>query len=207
MYVQYGCGLSAPEGWTNFDASPTLVFERIPLVGRIYTRNSERFPANVRFGDIVRRLPVADGSCRGVYASHVLEHLSLNDFHLALKNTWRILRDGGVFRLVVPDLEGAAREYLRRIDRSEGEANAFFLEATGLGQKVRRRGLSGLAWYYLGNSEHRWMWDAVSLSFALKEQGFTQIRRCAFGDSEDPMFALVEDPGRFESALALEARR
>ena len=47
LYVQYGCGLSAPAGWMNFDASPTLRFERSPI-GFLYTRNRERFPRNVR---------------------------------------------------------------------------------------------------------------------------------------------------------------
>jgi hypothetical protein len=27
-YVQYGCGLLAPQGWINFDASPRLRIER-----------------------------------------------------------------------------------------------------------------------------------------------------------------------------------
>jgi len=52
-YVQYGCGWSAPINWRNFDASPTLRFERIPIVGRFYTKNASRFPRNVEFGDIV----------------------------------------------------------------------------------------------------------------------------------------------------------
>ena len=38
-YVQYGCGFSTCNGWRNFDASWTLRFERIPVIGRIYTKN------------------------------------------------------------------------------------------------------------------------------------------------------------------------
>jgi hypothetical protein len=34
-------------------------------------------------------------SCRGVYASHVLEHLALDEFHRAIENTMRILEKGG----------------------------------------------------------------------------------------------------------------
>ncbi len=94
-YLQYGCGWSAPKGWRNFDASPTLRFERLPLIGRLYTRNSQRFPENVEYGDIVKGLPVAEESFHGVYCSHVLEHLSLADFRTALINTWRILKGGG----------------------------------------------------------------------------------------------------------------
>src|SRR5882724_7131927 len=32
-YVHYGCLFCAPESWLNFDASPTLRFERIPILG------------------------------------------------------------------------------------------------------------------------------------------------------------------------------
>src|ERR1041384_7587350 len=102
-YVQFGCGFSAPEGWLNFDASPTLRFERLPLVGKLYTRNTRRFPANVMFGDIVKGLPLADGSCQGIYCSHILEHLALNDLDAALKNVCRYLCADGTFRLVLPD--------------------------------------------------------------------------------------------------------
>lgn len=104
VYVQYGCGWSAPEAWLNFDSSPTLRFERLPLIGKLYTRNARRFPANVRYGDVVKGLPVADKSCDGIYASHVLEHLAFADFEKALTNTFRYLKPGGTFRLVVPDL-------------------------------------------------------------------------------------------------------
>ena len=123
MYIQYGCGFSAPEGWLNFDASPTLRFERLPLIGKLYTRNARRFPENVRYGDITRGLPIPEESCAGIYASHVLEHLALDDFDRALANTYRYLRTGGTFRLVVPDLHLLARTYFD--DPSETAAIKF----------------------------------------------------------------------------------
>lgn len=83
QYVQYGCGLSAPNEWQNFDASPTLRFERLFLIGHLYTKSKSRFPKNVKYGDIVKGLPVFIDSCKGVYCSHILEHLSLSDFGLA----------------------------------------------------------------------------------------------------------------------------
>jgi hypothetical protein len=45
-YVQYGCGWSAPKEWVNYDASPTLKWERIPILGR-YTKE----PGQRRMGD------------------------------------------------------------------------------------------------------------------------------------------------------------
>src|SRR5687767_11842143 len=97
LYVQYGCGMCCPESWVNFDASPTLRMQRIPVLGKLAP--GPRFPKAVRYGDIVKGLPVADASCDGMYCQHVLEHLSLADCRAALRNTLRALKPGHIFRL------------------------------------------------------------------------------------------------------------
>lgn len=203
-YIQYGCGWSAPATWLNFDCSPTLRFERIPLLGRLYSRNAQRFPQNVRYGDIVQGLPVPAASCRGIYCSHVLEHLALADFQAALRHTFTYLKPGGVFRLVVPDLERLAGSYLA--DPSPAAAS-HFMEAACLGMKERPRGLMALAANWLGNSAHLWMWDEKGLSEQLQSHGFSDIRRAAFGDAEDRIFDDVEDRERFDGCLAMECRK
>lgn len=207
LYVQYGCAFSAPAGWVNFDSSPTVRFERLPVVGRLYTKNTTRFPPTVRYGDVVAGLPVETASCRGVYASHVLEHLSLEDCRTALRETLRILAPGGTFRLVVPDLTVYAERYLAGVASRDSVASLRFLEETGLGVRSRPRGPAGLASRLFGNSAHLWMWDEISLRAELDRAGFSTVRRALLGDSEDPMFATAEDPDRFVDACALEAKR
>lgn len=203
LYVQFGCGFSAPEGWLNFDASPTLRFERSPI-GFLYTRNSRRFPTAIRYGDIIRGLPIAEGSCRGLYCSHVLEHLALDDCDAALANSLRYLEPGGLFRLVVPDFAAHVRAYCQ----DSGEAAAIgFMDSTALGRRQRPRGVHGLLQTWLGNSAHLWMWDERSLAARLREHGFVNIRRAAYGDSDDPRFADVENPDRFIDALAIQCAR
>ena len=182
--MQYGCGASAPEGWLNFDASPTLLVEKL-------IRRHRVFPRHVRYGNIVRGLPVAEGTCAGIYASHVLEHLALDDFRTALANTRRMLAPGGVFRLVVPDLERMCHEY--------AGAHAFMRDS-GLGH-VRRPGLRAL----FGNSAHLWMWDEASMMQELRDAGFARMRRAGFGDN--PEFHAVEDPERWKDCLGMEAVR
>lgn len=202
-YVQYGCGMCAPESWSNFDASPTLRFERISLIGLLYTKNDTRFPAAVRYGDIVQGLHVPPRSCRGVYCSHVLEHLSLAHLRVALQQTLAMLVPGGIFRLVVPDLEYLARQYL---DDSTDFASSSFMRASGLGQERRARGIRGMVVGLLGNAEHRWMWDYKSLARELANIGFVEVRRAAFGDCADPMFQAVEDQGRWQNCLGIECK-
>lgn len=204
IYVQYGCGLCAPRGWLNFDSSPSLRLSRLPVLGRAFGGAIPRFPASVRHGDIVRGLPVTGGSCSGVYASHVLEHLSLFDARTALANTLKILKPGGVFRLLVPDLELLARDYL---GCSETDAALRFMERSMLGRVERARSPLSRLREAIGSGNHLWMWDQKSLVAECEHAGFDRVRRCAFGDADDPAFAAVEDPGRFDGAVAIEARR
>jgi SAM-dependent methyltransferase len=203
-YVQYGSHFCAPETWRNFDASPTLLFERIPIVGRLYTKNDFRFPSNVEYGDIIKGLPVQDKSCKAVYCSHTLEHLSLEDLRLALRNTYQILEDGGIFRIVLPDLEYSIHEYLA--DKSP-TASVNFLRETSLGKEKRQKGLINFLNEWIGNSNHLWMWDFKSLEFELKHQNFTHVRRAYFGDSLEPMFLDVENKARWENCLGIECMK
>ena len=205
-YVQYGCGLAAPAaaGWRHFDASPTLFFERIPLIGRLYTRNGTRFPDTVEFGDIVTGLPIAERSLDGVYCSHVLEHLALHDFRIAIRNTYGMLKPGGLFRIVLPDLEYLAKRYVN--DPADDAALAF-MKDTLLGSETRIRSLPQFFVAWLGNASHRWMWDFKALEAELLRAGFTGVRRAHRGDSPDPMFRRLEDPGRWENALGAECRK
>jgi SAM-dependent methyltransferase len=208
LYVQYGCGLSAPDEWVNFDVSPTLRLQQIPLIGNwLKGQSAVVFPANVKYGDIVKGLPVADNSCDGVYCSHTLEHLSLEDLRTSLKNTFRILKPGGLFRCVVPDLKIAAEEYLQSVEDGNKEASIQFLKSIMLGQPTRPSGTKQLVKAMFGNAHHLWMWDIHSLSVELENAGFRNIRPCKFDDSTDPMFKHVEDEGRFWHAAALECSK
>ncbi|QHS63039.1 class I SAM-dependent methyltransferase [Chitinophaga agri] len=208
LYVQYGCGpFSAPKGWRNYDASPTLRIQQLPLIGGLLkNRMHVTFPDDVLLGDILKDLPgTAADTCDGVYCSHVLEHLAYEDCVLAVRNTYRILKPGGYFRCVVPDLESAAREYVQDLSNQDREANTKFLEKTMLGKKQRLRGIKGIIQTTLGNREHLYMWDTPSLTSILQQAGFRQVRTCRFNDCPDDMFRLVEEASRFENAVALEA--
>ena len=205
-YVQYGCGFTAPAEWVNYDASPTLRFERLPLLGKLYTRNKQRFPANVKFGDVVKGLPEGEGSCDAVYCSHILEHLAYEDFQIALKNTYKILKAGGIFRGVVPDLKAAVQEYIEGYDRVDAPANEL-MRNTMLGIENRGKTLASNVKTLYGNSKHFWMWDYKSLEFELKKAGFVNIRECKFGDSAIPVFKFVEEESRFYQAAAFECQK
>ena len=197
LLVQYGCGHHAPDGWLNFDSSPTLRFERLPIIGSLYTKNATRFPANVRYGDIVNGLPIEPGTVDCLYASHVLEHLAYEDAIRALRNSFAILKAGGIFRLIVPDLAVRARRYVDRYDMGDPHAAENFMNSTLLGERTRPIRFMGRVSALFGGAHHRWMWDEAAMTKALTDVGFSSIRRCQFGDSSDPKFDLVEEASRF----------
>jgi SAM-dependent methyltransferase len=58
--------------------------------------------------DITDLSSIADGSVDAAWASHCLEHLYLHQTAQAVREIHRILREDGVFCLVVPDLQAIA---------------------------------------------------------------------------------------------------
>jgi len=201
-WIHFGCGLCAPTEWTNYDSSPTLRLQQLPLIGRFVPAGPYgRFPKNVLYGDIVKGLPVARGTAELLFSSHVLEHLSLTDLRKALRQCRLMLRSGGVFRLVLPDLEFLIDQY--RIDATEGAAIRF-MENTLLGRPTREIGVRGFARSWLGNSQHLWMWDYKALAAELSKAGFNRIRRAHHNDSGLEPFRFVETADRWEDALGIE---
>ena len=204
VYLQYGCGLSAPIEWINFDASPTLMLQKMPIIGFLF-KKKVNFPVNVKYGNILKGLSgVEKNSCQGVYCSHVLEHLSYNDFQLALTNTLAILKPGVIFRCVLPDLEYSINKYVNDIKINPDLASIIFLNSTMLGIKDRPKGLIEFIIAQFGNSHHLWMHDQYELKKALQESGFVNIRKCDFNDSNDNMFQKVEEESRFINSVAFE---
>lgn len=68
--------------------------------------NAQALPGVDFVGDCNDLSRFADNSITEVYASHVYEHLSYQkELEKALREVYRVLKPGGLFRLGVPDLE------------------------------------------------------------------------------------------------------
>jgi len=204
-FTQFGCGLCAPSRWLNFDASPAMQLQRLPLVGKLVPSGQfGRYPSNVQYGDIVKGLPIADESVELLYCSHVLEHITLEELRIALKNCYRHLQLGGIFRLVVPDLEVMAKTY---INSNTSEAAHEFMRITWLGKEHRQRDIVSFLKDWLAGNNHLWMYDYNSLSLELSKAGFQNIRRAKFGDCDIDLFKDVEDQERWTLELGIQCQK
>jgi SAM-dependent methyltransferase len=200
--VQFGCGLCAPTQWTNFDASPTLWLQKLPVIGSLVPSGEfGRFPANVEYGNIIKGLPIPNDSVKLLYCSHVLEHLTLAELRLALQNCYRHLQPGGIFRFVLPDLEFMAQQY---VNSTDPDAAIEFMRTTWMGIDNRQRDLRGFLKDWLGGSQHLWMWDYKSLSRELTTVGFVDVRRAQIGDADVSEFSAVEDSQRWQNELGIQ---
>jgi predicted SAM-dependent methyltransferase len=109
----------------------------------------------------------------------------------ALKNIYFMLKPGGCFRLIVPDLEIRVQKYLK-----ENDCDAF-IESIGFGKKKNDKNFIDFLRKLFGNSGHLWMYDNKSMQKNLAEAGFRNIRKSKIGDSGIKVFSEVEEMHRF----------
>lgn len=66
--------------------------------------------------NILAGIPLKDDSMDVVYSSHFLEHLSEQQAIFVLLEAKRLLKENGILRIVVLDLENICREYLKVLE-------------------------------------------------------------------------------------------
>jgi SAM-dependent methyltransferase len=123
--LNLGCGQRFHIDWTNVD---------------FFSNGKDVVAAN-----LLKGIPFSDSSFDVVYHSHLLEHIPKEHSFVFIKECYRVLKPGGILRVVVPDLENMVKEYLRvlnSIDLSKDiqdieEANYEWIMIEILDQLVR----------------------------------------------------------------------
>jgi len=211
--VHLGCGLITPPGWVNVDGSWNARLAKHPALRRVLhvlhvvPADKKEIPWNpeVLIHDLRKHLPFRDGSAGAVYSSHLLEHLYFEDAQHLIRECFRILAEGGVLRIVVPDLRSIVREYLGEHSLRE-RPNGFehTCPADRLNQRLLMRSPAPPSenfFYRLYNSwkdfhSHKWMYDADSLKRHMESAGFIDVQQKELHASRIEGIEHVEDPSR-----------
>jgi predicted SAM-dependent methyltransferase len=211
-----GCGARMNREWNNVDFSYLARLRRrmraARALHRIKVLSDERWnrlaliDPEIIVHDLRKGIPAPDDSVDVVYHSQVLEHIDRDVAPRFLRECLRVLKPGGVLRVVVPDLERAARDYLGAIDdldagrrESLDRLNAtteFIFEQMvrrsnyGTGKQpplvqVIERMVRGDA--HRDGEAHRWMYDRYSLGELLLRVGFRDPIQ------QQPQTSLIED--------------
>lgn len=220
LRLNLGCGLTAPPGWINVDGSWNARLAKYPLIRRVLSRfalvpsGKLEIPwsSSILTHDIRKSLPFRDGSVAAIYASHVLEHLYREEGQSLMAESFRILRPGGVLRVVVPDLRAIAEDYLGNgASKNREAASASLRPADLLNQRLLMRWPSPQSsnlLYRVYSSwqdfhSHKWMYDEDSLVTLFARTGFVEIERRDCYQSRIAHIREVEDASRISDGAGV----
>jgi SAM-dependent methyltransferase len=212
--LNIGCGTktSSDPDVINMDWSMYLVIKSNPILMALSRKflSKERWdrlnqlPSTIRVHDLRKGIPFENNSIDAVYHSHFLEHLDRPVARLFLIEVKRVLRPGGVQRIVIPDMEKLCSEYLAHLkmcldDSGKSRDHDGYMaamieqmvrrEAFGTAQQTpKRRALERLV---LGDARkqgqtHQWMYDRVNLPYLLRDVGYQDVRVERFDSSRIP---------------------
>ena len=212
--LNLGCGEKTTdrEGAVNIDWSAMLRLRAhpmrhlvVPLI--LHGDRLARYralPDNIMIHDLSKGIPFDSNSVDAVYHSHVLEHLDRGVGERFVREVLRVLKPGGVHRIVVPDFELMVRGYVEHLDAADAdparqqehdEYVSAILEqsvrreayGTSLQKPLRRRVENSL----LGDARrrgqtHQWMYDRINLRALLLSVGYREVHRLDYDSSLIP---------------------
>jgi SAM-dependent methyltransferase len=172
--LNWGCGSEGEPGWINSDL--------------------KEGPNIDITGDIRDGLPIENGSLDYIASIHALPMIPIPDLVPVLSELRRLLRQGGVLRLGLPDLNKGIEAYLR------GDRDYFLVpdqDATSLGGKF----VTHMLWYGWTST----MFTPDFIEELLQRAGFTQIRHCAYRESLSGLSGITDLDNRPAESLFVEA--
>lgn len=210
LVLNLGCGTRTSSATVNIDWSIHLRIHQ-SRVGRmlapIWLRGYRREALASVCGKIVvhnlrKGIPAETASVDAVYHSHVLEHIDRGDVQAFMAEVLRVLKPGGIHRIVVPDFSRDARNYLDSLERELPKHDEMLIpllwqsvmhEAPGTSlQSPLRRRIENLL---LGDARkrgqtHQWGYDRVNLHQILEASGFVGFR--VVGPNESNILGWAE---------------
>ena len=196
-----GCASQNIKGWINVDYSIGAFVSKIPLLPFFSKRLGlfrTDWSRDIYIHDLRKKFPWADNDVDFIYSSHTLEHLTRQEGHLFIQECFRVLKPGGIVRIVVPDLSVIVAQY------SRGDLPAHhFVEELGVLYDEPRNVLMKFMLPYI-SSPHKCMYDKKTLLSELRQAGFDAQLKEPFesliADIKD-----VEDMSRTIGAVIAEA--
>lgn len=180
IMLNVGCGADYKEGWVNIDNNSDNNIERLDLNW-----------------DLRNPLPYKNDSVDFIFNEHFFEHLTAEEGQVCMKDFKRVLKQGGVMRIAMPDLEEAIKQYLDPKWKTRP-----FIKNFGLEFVETRAELLNMSFSWWG---HKWLYDWEELERRLKQAGFTKVKRCKQRESNYEQLQKLES--REESLLIAEAQK
>jgi ubiquinone/menaquinone biosynthesis C-methylase UbiE len=200
MKLNLGCGSQVVDGWVNVDYALGARLMRVPLFSMLNRRIrlfSMDWDSRIFIHDLRERFPWEGSSVDKIYSSHTLEHLSKEDGRNFLRECFRVLRPGGVLRIVVPDLEAFVSKYAKR----EMDADDFLIKLDVLSDRSGGFFKKLMSPYI--SYPHQCMYDTRRLVEIMHETGFEAEPKKPFESGIEDIH-VVEREDRTVDAVVVE---
>lgn len=166
--LQIGCGKNVLSGWLNSDIS--LKDSRSGI-----------------YMDAGKPFPLPDSSFDYVYSEHLFEHLTYQQAQNMLKESYRVLKPGGVIRIATPDLQFLMRLYQEPEKPIHKDYMAY---------SVKDSEIPATPVYVINKFHTSWrhqiIYDRETLSEALETVGFKNPIPCDVGKSQHAVLSGIE---------------
>lgn len=175
-YLNVGCGPFPIAGFVNLDYAWSTDIDVCWDITKPFSFDNTRF--------------------EGIFSEHCLEHVSLEEGLHVLREFYRILKPGGLVRIIVPDGGLYFRLYNQRMN---GERVILPYEE-GFESPMR---LINMLFYAHG---HRFIYDYETLEQQLMKAGFKNIFQRSFREGKLPALLIDREDRKVES-LYIEAEK
>ena len=210
--INVGCGKTPTPGWINYDNSLSVRLSKFPLlssflsqIGLISVEQNELILAarksGIEWANATVKIPHPSGTLQAIYTSHMVEHLDREEIGLFLDESYRVLKPGGVIRIVVPDLRLLVESYIKDNDADQ------FVDALLLSTGQPKDLISKIKLLIVGYRQHLWMYDGLSLSKLLTKHGFDEPMIMAPGTTNIPDYGELDLYERSETSVCVEAKK
>ena len=185
--LNLGCGGNRPkdERWINIDN----LHEIFPDLDRPERKNMDAEP-NYLNADLRNGIPFEDNSVDGILASHFFEHLDAQEALKMMRECYRVLKQGGILRISVPDpklFHDLSVEGCQDWGEPNPEAHKSFME------------------YALFFIEHKQLLGLDGINCLLWVTGFTEYKEMGCRDTQLPPLSSIDNRAVF--SLFVEATK
>jgi predicted SAM-dependent methyltransferase len=166
--LNIGCGPFGEDGWVNVD---------------LMNLHNVSFTYDTR-----RRLPFKDQTVDRIRVEHFFEHLDKSfEVPFFLDECKRVMKEGAVIRIVVPDIEKFIVAYYTN-DKSLWKDLGYDIDALPKGFDTRVAILNHI---FRQDGEHKYAYDYDAINYVLSKCGFKNITKQQYRESLDPQ--LIAD--------------
>lgn len=188
LLLNIGAGDTGRDGWVNIDG--------LKVKG-----------VNCNY-DARKRLPFPDGSVKGIFTEHFLEHLDYTEeVPSFLAECYRVLKEGGIIRIIIPD----AGKYIKAYVQDGWQEIAAVRQ---LRDDVRdpyfhydyNTKMELINVIFRQEQEHKFAYDFETIELLLKRHGFNEVTKREFRQSANPELS-IDSEGRAAESLYVEAKK